>query len=91
MTRFSTSRAVEADTYVSPLITESINPTTSFAPFVAGRNPCDCRIMNVKLKVSSSSLLILMRKLGAAPGRVSGSCRILIRIFGNTNAMYMYV
>lgn len=72
MTRVSTSFAVDADTYVRPFTTVSTKPTMSCVPFEPVVNCCVCRIMNVKLKVSSSSLLSLSMKFGDEDG-VDGS------------------
>lgn len=75
MTNVSTSFAVDADTYVSPLIAVSTRLPNSCAPFAPCVICCACRITNLKLNVSSSSLLSLRIKLGLMPGEDgSGSC-----------------
>ena len=61
MTRFSTSLAVDAATYVRPFITVSMISWVSVGPL--GDNTVG-RIMNVKVKRSSVSLSILRRKFG---------------------------
>jgi len=68
VTKVSTSLAVEADTYVRPFTVVSTRLLVSWAPFIPGVVCCVCRIIKVKLKVSSSSLLSLRMKLGDGPG-----------------------
>lgn len=71
MTRFSTSLAVEAATYVRPLITVSTTAWASSGPLGAN---CVGRIMNVYVNNNSVSLSILRRKFGRPPvDMVSGS------------------
>lgn len=61
MTRFSTSFAVEAATYVRPFMTVSTTAGLSSGPL--GGN-CDGRIIKVNVNTSSVSLSILRRKFG---------------------------
>lgn len=64
MTRVSTSLAVDAETYVRPLINVSTRLAGVFG--AAPDGICGvCRITNVKVKLSSSSLLSLRIKFGA--------------------------
>lgn len=71
MTRFSTSFAVDAATYVRPLMAVSTTARASSGPDAAN---CVGRITNVYVNNSSVSLSILRRKFGRPPlGMLSGS------------------
>lgn len=74
VTRVSTSLAVEAATNVRPLTVVSIE---SGGPPEFAEDCAVCRIINVKFRVSSSSLLSLSMKTGAAE-REDGSGSYLL-------------
>lgn len=75
VTSVSTSFAVDADTYVRPLMIVSTCPAVASWMLLGFEAICAvCRIINVKLKVRSSSLLSLSMKLGVVvEGNGSGS------------------
>lgn len=79
MTRFSSSFGLDANTNVKPLMTVSTSPVGLteeglLTLYILG-GAWACRDMNVKLKLSSSSLGKRMRKDGGPPGDAgSGSC-----------------
>ena len=59
---------MDAETNVSPLMAVSTTPVVvSGVALLPVMNCCVCRIMNVNLNVSSSSLLSLIIKFGKGP------------------------